>query len=113
MTGVDLSPSAVDAVATRVIEMLRAEPETETGGTLVDASAVATRFGVSRAYVYEHSAALGAIKLGDGDKARLRFDLAIVAERLGAQKPAPAKPAPRRRNPSAGIALLPIRGGRS
>ena len=41
---------------------------------LVDAATLAGMLGVSRAYVYEHSGDLGALRLGDGPRARLRFD---------------------------------------
>jgi hypothetical protein len=42
---------------------------------LVDASALAEALGVSRDYVYEHADQLGAVQLGDGPKARKRFDV--------------------------------------
>ena len=61
----------VDATAERVVELLRGEPS----GALLSAQALADKLGVSRAYVYEHADALGAIRLGDGPRARLRFDL--------------------------------------
>ena len=41
---------------------------------LIDASALAVELGVSRDWVYEHAAELGALRLGSGPKARLRFD---------------------------------------
>jgi len=41
---------------------------------LVDAATLAGLLGVSRAYVYEHATDLGALRLGDGPRARLRFD---------------------------------------
>lgn len=49
---------------------------------LVDASTVAARLGVARSYVYEHADELGAIRLGSGPRARLRFDLDDVRRRL-------------------------------
>jgi hypothetical protein len=87
---------------------------------LVDAAEIARRFGVSRDWAYEHSAMLGAVRLGDGPRARLRFDLTKVAEILGAgdglapaAKPATAPGRRRRRAKSTtttGAPLLPIRG---
>jgi hypothetical protein len=49
---------------------------------LVDAARVAEHLGVSRDYVYEHAAELGALRLGSGPRARLRFDLGEVDSRL-------------------------------
>lgn len=49
---------------------------------LINAAEVARRFGISRSTVYERAEQLGAIRLGDGPKARLRFDPQTVAERL-------------------------------
>jgi hypothetical protein len=45
---------------------------------LVDASTLAAELGISRDYVYEHSEELGALRLGNGPKARLRFDPVAV-----------------------------------
>jgi hypothetical protein len=61
----------VDAVAERVLELLHVEP----ARALLSARALADRLGVDRSYVYEHADVLGAIRLGDGPRARLRFDL--------------------------------------
>lgn len=49
---------------------------------LTTAAELATRLGVSRAYVYEHAERLGAIRLGCGPRARLRFDPHEVMSRL-------------------------------
>jgi hypothetical protein len=78
---------------------------------------------VDRSYVYEHAVALGAMRLGDGPKARLRFDLEVVKARLsvtscavaresGEEEPAPRAGSRRRRRSGAGtsVGLLPIRG---
>lgn len=66
----------VEAVAQRtaaiVLERLAGRPAVE---PLVDVAAVAHALGVSVAFVYEHADALGAIRLGSGPKARLRFDV--------------------------------------
>jgi hypothetical protein len=48
----------------------------------VDAAAVAARFGVERDWVYAHKDELGALRLGTGRRARLRFDLTRVAAAL-------------------------------
>lgn len=49
---------------------------------LVDAAGLATYLGVSREWVYDHAEQLGARKLGDGPRPRLRFDIADAVRRL-------------------------------
>lgn len=44
------------------------------GLALVDAATLAAEWNVSRDWVYEHADELGALRLGNGPKARLRFD---------------------------------------
>jgi hypothetical protein len=134
---VELHPDTIEAVARRVAEILRAEPPPETpapalsadepryfgndGGRLVDAAQLASRLGVERSWIYEHAAELGALRLGDGPRARLRFDLGRVVERLtfcppgsGSEEPADgsATRIARPRRPAragTGAPLLPIR----
>jgi hypothetical protein len=89
--------------------------------TLVDVQAVADYLSVSPGYVYEHADELGARRLGTGPRARLRFSLDEVDERLsactaGRESRAP-DPAPRavsrprrRRELGTSTELLPIRG---
>ena len=60
-------------------------------GALIDAAAVARSFGVSRDWVYAHTDELGAVRLGSGPKARLRFDPEEVKERLAQSKPGTAR----------------------
>jgi hypothetical protein len=67
----------VEATARRVAELLGGPP---VGVGLVDAATVATQLGVSRGWVYRHADALGALRLGAGRRARLRFDLARALE---------------------------------
>lgn len=64
-----------DAVAARILPHLAPAENPSTPHHLVDAATVADSLGVSRAYVYEHAEDLGAQRLGDGPKPRLRFDL--------------------------------------
>lgn len=91
---------------------------------LVAPAVVAARLGVSRDFVYRHADELGAIRLGSGPKAHLRFDLADAERRLAsctagresaAGDPAVHAPSrPRRRRASGTrVELLPIRGATS
>ena len=61
---------AVPAKPNGATFLLEPEPRTP----LVDAAALAAELHVSRDFVYEHSQQLGALRLGAGPKARLRFD---------------------------------------
>lgn len=96
------------------------------GLALVDAATLAAGWGVSRDWVYERADELGALRLGNGPKARLRFDPIVAraalarygSERSQAQNPSADAvselPAPRRsgkradRSPQPG-SILPIR----
>ena len=62
---------SVEAVARRVVELLGDErPRPRFVGT----NQLANLFGVGADYVRRHAEELGARRLGDGEKARLRFD---------------------------------------
>jgi hypothetical protein len=75
-----LDPASIEAVARRVIELLGEEAPFPSG--LIDAAEVARRLGVAHSTVYEKAAELGAIRLGDGPRARLRFDPRLVERML-------------------------------
>jgi hypothetical protein len=79
-----LSPADVEAIVecllVRVGEALR--PALWFG--LADVTEVAQRLRVHESWVYAHAEELGAIRLGTGEKARLRFDLERVARAIGA-----------------------------
>jgi hypothetical protein len=90
---------------------------------LVDAAALAAHLSVDRGWVYEHADELGAVRLGSGPKARLRFDLEDVRRRLsatacsvgresGSEQAAPPAGSRSRRRKAMGtsVELLPIRG---
>jgi hypothetical protein len=115
----ELPPETIEAIAQRVADLLRTEPATHSAPRLVDAGQLARQLGLTRAWVYEHAGDLGAIRLGDGPKARLRFNPATAANALADVDDSPA-PATRRaptatrgrprREPAPSGPLLPIRG---
>jgi hypothetical protein len=75
----------VEAIAGQVVALIREElglqlPAEE----WVDAREIARRFGLSRAWVYAHARQLGAVRLGSGPRARMRFDPHLVAVGLRA-----------------------------
>ena len=111
---VTLAPAAVEAVARRVVELLADEHASPPTARLLDAAHLAELLGVSRATIYDHAAELGAIRIGAGDRPRLRFDpeTALAAWKARAPEPAPepAPRPPRRRTTPRGPELLPIRG---
>jgi predicted DNA-binding transcriptional regulator AlpA len=110
---VRLDADSIDAIAKRVADILRSE-SLQTPEQLVTATDVAARFGVSRTWVYDNAERLGAIRLGTGSKARLRFDPRRVSELIQAEPNSRERPA--RRSPPAATRwldkadLIPIRG---
>jgi len=77
----------VEAIARRVAELLRTDPTADV--QFVDAATIARRFGVTRAWVYQHKTDLGAVPLGRGPKPRLRFDMGRVGQVLATERGAP------------------------
>lgn len=86
----------VEAIAQRVVQLLNGETT-----HYLDAAGIAARFGVGRSWVYAHKNELGAVRLGRGPKARLRFDLRRVEALLGDERRLHAQPRGRPRRPTA------------
>ena len=90
----------VDAIARRVIELLDASrgagatASATEGDACLTVSQVASRYRVSRSWVYAHQRELGAMRLGEGPRARLRFDAKVVADAVAAfdRRAAPPEP---------------------
>jgi len=68
-----LDDEDIEAIAGRVAQML--EGARPSAYRLLDPRELAVALNVSLDYVYAHAVELGAMRLGDGPKARLRFDL--------------------------------------
>jgi len=71
---------------------------------LLTAGQLAQQLGVTRAWVYENAHRLGAIRLGNGPRARLRFDPQTATGALNTKNPTPHTPtdtplAPQTRRP--------------
>lgn len=82
-----MAPTIAESVAQRVLELI---DNHQTYG-LVDAAELAAVLGVDRGWVYEHGEQLGVIRLGDGPRPRLRFEIRRAIEsfvRLSATAPA-------------------------
>ncbi len=86
----ELTPETIEQIAHRVAELLRSDESAREAGAgarrMLDAAQLARRLGVTRAWVYEHAAELGAVALGDGPRARLRFDPEIAEKVLEARR---------------------------
>jgi hypothetical protein len=103
---VRLDTETIDLLADRLAERLTREPDNEPQepARKLSAAQVAARWGVERAWVYDHAEQLGAMRLGTGPKPRLRFDAARVAEYLSSSPPAaPASPPPVTRGRTADV----------
>jgi predicted DNA-binding transcriptional regulator AlpA len=84
---VKLTPSEIDAIVSRVAELLqsrRAARPVRLQPRMVTAAEVAQWCGVERSWVYAHAEELGARKIGTGERPWLRFDPAEVSERIAA-----------------------------
>jgi hypothetical protein len=79
-----LSPDDVEAVARRTVELLQGEHRTTF--RLVDARELAVLLGVQPSFVYAHATELGAMRLGSGRKARMRFDVDRARQALDARR---------------------------
>jgi hypothetical protein len=72
---------ALDVATIRAIAREAARLTGPEGG-LLTVTDVAIAFNVARGWVYAHADELGAIRLGEGPRPRLRFDPAVVTQRL-------------------------------
>ena len=82
----------IEAVAQRVVELLVDRPAAH--DRLVDANELAAILGVEPLWVRHHADMLGAVRLGDGPKPRLRFDAASALARMRTPAPEPTAPTP-------------------
>jgi hypothetical protein len=92
----DLDASGIELLAARIARLVAEQLEhasTEPSRAerrLLTATEVSQWWGVRRAWVYAHAAELGAVRIGDGERPRLRFDPERVEECLRSPGPLPA-----------------------
>lgn len=121
MVAVRLEHDQLVELAELVADLVVAQLEPATTPGLVDAKTLACALGVERSYVYRHADELGAMRLGDGPRARPRFDVEEARRRLAACHAAresgsagatPGAVSGRRRRRGSGtrVELLPVRG---
>src|SRR3954452_14333822 len=85
-----LDADDIEAVAARVVELL--EGRDDSSSRLVDAATLARTLRVDRDWVYARARELEAIRLSDGPRAPLRFDLRRVRELLTVRNGSRARP---------------------
>jgi hypothetical protein len=83
-----LNPEFVDVIGRLVVEVSRDANQSDRAprSELLTVAEVAARLRVSPKWVYAHQHELGPIRLGDGPKARLRFDAGAVEARMRADE---------------------------
>jgi len=95
-----LDEAFVEALARRVVELMRSESNPPLARRMVDAATLAGELGVERSWVYAHRQELGGVQLGTGSKPRLRFDLdtarELLARSTSKEAQAPQTPLPAR-----------------
>ena len=107
----------IEAVGEHIAELV-ASARPKVG--LIDARELAEELGVARDWVYANAERLGGVRLGDGPRARLRFDVELARQALAAvgsgARPPSNGAAPRRRGRprrEVGPASVPLIRGRS
>jgi hypothetical protein len=107
---IDLHPRTVEQIAQRVAQLLRQDQLTTLANpahqdtSLLTVKELARHFKLNPAWVYEHAQELGAIRTGNGPKARMRFNLHTATQALQqhhqpATPPSPARPRSSRLGP--------------
>ena len=71
---VDLTPQAVEQVASRVAQLLGHQQQQKQEPQLISAGELALYLGVTRPWIYKHRHLLGGRRIGEGPKAPWRFD---------------------------------------
>lgn len=93
--GGDVTEAATEEIARRVAELIA--DRVREPFHLLDTQTVARMLAVSEEWVREHAAELGAIRVGDGPKGALRFDVARVRAALDRRRIDNSKETSRRR----------------
>lgn len=89
----ELTPDAIEQVAQRVAQLLShgqpqpgaRESSNPAPAQLLTADQLARHLGLNRAWIYEHANELGAIRIGNGPRARLRFNLQMAIHAIQAR----------------------------
>jgi hypothetical protein len=111
-----LAPNEIEAIAQRVAELIEGPKSSMGKPRLGTAKELADALGVERKWVYANQERLRVIRLGQGPRARLRFDLERAAEGLAAVEDSGQRRRVRRRKKAArslpaGVDLIRGRSG--
>jgi len=111
-----LAPNEIEAIAQRVAELIEGPKSSMGKPRLGTAKELADALGVERKWVYANQERLRVIRLGQGPRARLRFDLERAAEELAAVEDSGQRRRVRRRKKAArslpaGVDLIRGRSG--
>lgn len=81
---VDLTPQAVERVASRVAQLLthQQQQQAKEAERLISAGELALHLGVARPWIYKHRHLLGGRRIGQGPKAQWRFNRQTAIEAL-------------------------------
>jgi hypothetical protein len=115
-SGTQVDQGLVEAIALRVVELLDDDGRSaRADADLIDATELARRLGMERSWVYSHAAELGAVRLGSGPNARLRFDPERATKVLNpvgepSVQTEPERRPPQRRSRRRRGPLLPVKG---
>jgi len=99
----EINARLIDPIARRVVEVLHeqglVQPRPKANAWL-DAAELAAQLGVTRTWVYQHADELGARRIGNGPRPRLRFpapnpDGPDNGSGAGRDRPGPNRPPPR------------------
>jgi hypothetical protein len=107
---VRLHPEDLELLALRVADLVRGEPVVGYIGT----AGVARMLSVSQEWVRGHARELGGVRLGDGPRSALRFDVERVRslmERRSLSERSGASSRRRGRPPAPSVQLLPLPKG--
>jgi len=103
----EITARLVDPLARRVVEVMHeqglVQPRPK-AKLWLDAAELAKQLGVSRAWVYEHASELGATRIGNGPRPRLRFPAPALDTGAKSERKPRARRVPPRRN----AGLLPV-----
>ena len=102
----DLDARLIDAIASRLLDVLserlldarREDGMIADGSTTtqwLDAAEVSRRLGFTREWVYGHASELGAVRIGQGPRPRLRFPPTVLESNSRADADAGSATAPR------------------
>ena len=110
-----LADQLVDPLAQRLLDLLKDQgilaTDRRPAAEWIDATEMARRLGVTRTWVYEHAVELGAVRIGEGPRPRLRFPPNQIGSASSKPSAAQAREKNRRPEPKRARGLIPVYDG--